>query len=554
MLNEKKLTNAELNKREELIMKMKKNKRALVKKYGKDAEQVMYGRATNIAKKQAESMENDKLKEMVKTALQNPKAADLNKDGKLSDYEKKRGAAIEKNLDEIDINDPVLMKMRAAKMKAANAGDDGNDKFFAKNAARLGKLKALKDKRAQIMSDMEQEAELEGGPIADRYGDMLNKIDKAIAMLQGQGEWGPEKDVDITAQEIGKRAAMIGLEEGSSTEEKRIAMSAIKRLAKYRGVSTEEAKADLLRAVKELGDLKEEFDLDIDQEGGEQADTDKSQAGILDAEAGLGLEEDLDLGHQDNEPHMLKADLYRIGKYAMELYQMVDSFEGQGEVDFPHWWQSKIIKAKDMLVSAKHYLDFEVKEPQIDAMVDVAQDTEAIDENALGMTDSRLSSDQHRDLDYAVRGDSAYTFGNDPYADDQLRYKYAKKMGFLEEKKEIKEGTWAVGNAKDIQRILDTLVKLKDNAYNVVGDDDFFNGLDSAISRAEELMMNAPIQEEEAGEADMVASDIQKAMNKHKKDDVKMYQLQKARTAMNKGDLDKAKKIAARLAEKLKSN
>ena len=92
------------------------------------------------------------------------------------------------------------------------------------------------------------------------------------------------------------------------------------------------------------------------------------------------LMEDLDLGHEDNEPHMLKADLYRIGKYAMELYQMVDGFEGKGEVDFPHWWQSKVIKAKDALVGAKHYLDFELKEPQIDAMVDVAQDVEAIDE------------------------------------------------------------------------------------------------------------------------------------------------------------------------------
>jgi hypothetical protein len=90
--------------------------------------------------------------------------------------------------------------------------------------------------------------------------------------------------------------------------------------------------------------------------------------------------EDLDLGHQDDEPHMLKADLYRIGKYAMELYKMVDQFEGEQEVDFPHWWQSKIVQAKSMLVSAKHYLDFETKEPQIDAMVDVASEEGAIGE------------------------------------------------------------------------------------------------------------------------------------------------------------------------------
>jgi hypothetical protein len=104
-----------------------------------------------------------------------------------------------------------------------------------------------------------------------------------------------------------------------------------------------------------------------------------TKADILKAR-GVEIDEDLDLGHQDNEPHMLKADLYRIGKYAMELYKMVDQFEGEQEVDFPHWWQAKIIEAKDMLVSAKHYLDFETKEPQLDAMVDVASEEGAIDE------------------------------------------------------------------------------------------------------------------------------------------------------------------------------
>ena len=93
------------------------------------------------------------------------------------------------NMNEADLNDPVAMKMRTsksklAKMRKANAGDDGNDPIF-RDAA---KLATLKKARKQLMRDMEQEAEPEGGPIADEYGSKLNRIDKAIAKLEGRKE------------------------------------------------------------------------------------------------------------------------------------------------------------------------------------------------------------------------------------------------------------------------------------------------------------------------------------------------------------------------------
>ena len=126
--------------------------------------------------------------------------------------------------------------------------------------------------------------------------------------------------------------------------------------------------------------LSEKKGKDLDKDGDIDSKDYLAARDLAIKKAKGGLEEDLDLGHQDNEPHMLKADLYRIGKYSMELYKMVDKFDNGQEVDFPHWWQSKIIKAKDMLISAKHYLDFEIKEPQLDAMVDVASEEGAIDE------------------------------------------------------------------------------------------------------------------------------------------------------------------------------
>jgi hypothetical protein len=71
------------------------------------------------------------------------------------------------------------------------------------------KINMLLKKRAEIERDMEQEAEPEGGEIADKYGDMLNKIDQAIAKLKGQGEWGPETNPFMDKGEIERRAAMM---------------------------------------------------------------------------------------------------------------------------------------------------------------------------------------------------------------------------------------------------------------------------------------------------------------------------------------------------------
>ena len=82
-------------------------------------------------------------------------------------------------------------------------------------------------------------------------------------------------------------------------------------------------------------------------------------------------EGDLDVGHQDDEPRMLKKDIYNMGKYAMEIYKKLDRYDDmECEVDFPHWWQSKLTKAKSMLQSAYDYLDGEEKISQIDAIME----------------------------------------------------------------------------------------------------------------------------------------------------------------------------------------
>jgi hypothetical protein len=348
MPNERKLTKSELKKREDIVMDMKKNKRELTKRYGKDAEAVMYGRATRLAKQKSESMNPDKIREMIKSSLKNPKKADLNKDGKLSSYEEKRGAAIEKSMKEMEMNDPILMKMRAAAAKDEKPDfgkEYGEAVQKAYNSSNLAKLNFLRKERSQLMSDMEQEAEPEGGPIADEYGAKLNRIDKAIAKLSGRKEMTYDQAIaEATRQDLGMSSSI------SKRRAKSELMNPSNDGSKVYGLDKDGKRVEL-KSVDDL-DKFMKFELDAD------------------------LNEDIDLGHQDNEPGMIKAQLYHIGSYAMELYKMMDGLEDMGEVDFPSWWQSKITTAENMIAGAKHYLEFELKEPAIDAFVSMSDELE----------------------------------------------------------------------------------------------------------------------------------------------------------------------------------
>jgi len=74
-----------------------------------------------------------------------------------------------------------------------------------------------------------------------------------------------------------------------------------------------------------------------------------------------GSVEKVAVGHVDDERDMLRKEIYQMGTYCVELFKMVSDLpEG---ADFPHWWQSKLVKASEYIGAAKHYLENEIEVP-----------------------------------------------------------------------------------------------------------------------------------------------------------------------------------------------
>jgi hypothetical protein len=604
-LEEKKLTKAELEAREKVIKDLKKNKSALVKRYGKDAEAVMYGRATNIAKKMAESENKNRIKELVRKALM--QEADIEVMADKYGEEKALGQAammldaLEEKLKKHDwwymmsdddrwyrdgrIQEDEIRKIMK-ELESIGYSEDAKA-LFNKYAPDGPGGTSLKLKEVVIASEMTTE---EASKIADRFAKYMSNKDKEgkkFTVTAGSVD-GPSFDLNLngvkydggsyiisTAGEIlnmalpehpvyakmddlkdidenitdpkgkpdgeinsldylKKRNDAIQKAKGEMKEgelEEAYVPSNIKEFAKRKGATSLVNKVagwaekvgkgirggtaigkNYSTLVLDLGyqdgSIRINLDDDIVELYGEEVFDAKSfrqvylanQEESKDNPAEKEVNEDIDLGHEDNEPHMIKGELYQIGKYAMKLYATLEELEETGEeIDFPAWWQSKITTAKNMMSGAKHYLDFELKEPYIDAAVDAATgeaphmgEPEAPMMEAEGNLKQDIVDFWGTQQDDAAQSDGEYEaeWDTEFFIDNYPQYE---------------------GKEQEINNIVKTL----------------------------------QINEAEIGKDEILAGKIMKALkDMANKDASDQNNLKQARTALNKGNMDAAKKIA----------
>jgi len=379
MLNERKLTERELASREEAIQGLLSNKRTLVKKYGADAEKVMYGIATKQAKKKVEEMNKEKIKELIQQAITIPSTPSLEEGHGLS----QKDLDILKRLLKVgegDFLQPAEARVLKFLIKSNILQDKTKDLSKGKVDENLIKefIGGETEKRISVLFDKL----VPGAGNADTVeGEIIRALNRIIYRWGNDGDHfaqgygaetaGPAMEFLTDAPGIPSeiRAKFKAWEDDNfSNDYDKKELEDLASIA-LQHVEMKVRENDLTKNEDDLfnyGDKYIEHVRDMEAEDDEYEDYyDDEYEDDEDY-----MQEDLDVGHQDDEPGMLKAELARAGKMIQMLYKAIDKYDDQGEVDFPQWWQKKIIQANAMLDSAFDYLDGQENVAKIDAMID----------------------------------------------------------------------------------------------------------------------------------------------------------------------------------------
>ena len=326
------------------------NKSGIVKRYGKDAEKVMKGKAMNLAKKETEKMNKQKLKELVRKSLMNEADIEVGAEKYFGEKDLSKASMMLDTL-ESQLKNHDWFHMMSDDHSAYTRGSVQQSKIrgLMKNLEDMGygdDAKSLYNQYAPSQFTLGEAKAKKSFP--DLTGD--GKVTKAD-ILKGRG---------IELKEYISESGLMVF--GRTPLDNNAIGDYLDETDYYATWNAEYGYWFFPEQEKFYDELENELSQDFNKLG-----IDARFEGIFSE----SLSEDIDLGHQDNEPHMIKGELYQIGKYSMELYAALEELEEMGgEYDFPAWWQSKITTAKNNISGAKHYLEFELNEPKIDSAVD----------------------------------------------------------------------------------------------------------------------------------------------------------------------------------------
>ena len=483
MLTERKLTERELDNREVVLKGLLKNKQNLVKKYGRNAEKVMYGIATKKAKSKVENMNKEKIKELIVKALTHERVAKSVDD-------------VIDPADYIEIGQGYLKGFkRPHSLKDADLETLGRKivKVLAKGDIEKAKAKFIDE------DNDPSGANLEGDP--NEY-------------VVGEGHGLVNDDIELLKYMISqlKSGGNLSMDVGARRDMVRLLNNIIKTNIKpgdmgqsdiNENVDQEQAVYDLrgiVERVEELGDDARQivrqyfpnemsrmdgygvFDLaysnnrydvtlgsEVDRlEGGDYDDLEDEDYPMEEGHMMRG--DDLDVGHVDDEPGMLKRELARAGQMVQMLYRAVDKYDGKGEVDFPQWWQAKIIKANAMLDSAFDYLDGEELVAKIDAIRDMVGEEEITksEENKLKKISKQLKKsvkahdNQAKTIDKIVKEED---FDKRKEAENAIRQTLKDEGGAAGLKPLVKAVKKFGFNKEELLSLLKKIVKVKKHRH-----------------------------------------------------------------------------------------